>query len=203
MTKLRGRVAPLELGKDIDKYSNSGNRVLLAAELSPFETLEIAVEASRKAPRLGLLAVTDKRLVYVEERFVARPVILSIPLGEVVDVSARDEKVTGTIMIALRAGTFRTFAYVTPKDRTDAVVSAILRHLPAGERLKEDYFLRRSSSTPRRRFVQVSLGLVLCALIIGAYAVSSLPLQLVLITGAAALVGYLARPWSMRRQKKG
>lgn len=83
MIKPYRRFRPLQLGADLDKYSNRADRAILAYAVSSFEQIEAVAEASRKFPRLGLLAVTDKRLLYVQQRVLAKALVLSIPFEEI------------------------------------------------------------------------------------------------------------------------
>ena len=106
---------PVKLGPDIDSYSNRGNRCVLASAISSLEQLEFVAEGSRKFGRLGLLAVTDKRLLYVEERALWRPVAMSFPFVDVSAVDAQVGRTTGTIELRLVDGSTRTFRHVWPQ----------------------------------------------------------------------------------------
>jgi hypothetical protein len=189
LTKSYRRSGRIELGPEIDKYSNQGDRAVLLVELSSLETLEVAVEASRRFPRSGLLAVTDKRLLYVEERLIMKPVVLSIPLGEIVDVATRFENVTGTIAVLLRNGAVRTFAYISPKERTSAVAAAIQTRLPPGTPAHWEPFETAGGSASQRLSVRVCVGAAALALAVGAYAVDSFAIQMLLLIPAGALAG--------------
>jgi hypothetical protein len=67
--------------------------------------------------RSGLLTVTDQRVVFVAERFLRQPFVLSLPFTQIRSIELAEEPITGTLALDTTRGAV-TFPRVRPKERT-------------------------------------------------------------------------------------
>jgi Bacterial PH domain len=90
---------------------------LVADRITPDEELRAVVEASHGSPRLGLLALTTKRLLYVRSRIVRRPLVISVPFGTITGWRYAERPVSGQLDLELADGSRMQFRSLVPKDR--------------------------------------------------------------------------------------
>jgi hypothetical protein len=110
---------------DVANWDNSGNRRILREVLRPDEQVVEVVEASRGRLRLGLLALAPERLIYVEERAIAKPVIWEFLLAQIEHVRFDFGPVTSVMTIDLRDGASRRFRSLMPRERAEALAHAL------------------------------------------------------------------------------
>jgi hypothetical protein len=109
--------------------------------------------------------------------------------------AARYENVTGTITLSLRSGAERTFGYISPKERTSEVATAISDH-PLPTRPAEP-----GGDEEHRLLSRIALGGAALVLVAGSYAVAPLALQVVALTVAGVLGGFALRPSRKGRER--
>ena len=89
----------------------------LRENLDPRERLVVVAQASDRRLRLGLLAATTARLLFVRERFGREPVVLSLPFADIREVRIEHQPLTGVLIVELENRSIR-FGLVQPKERT-------------------------------------------------------------------------------------
>jgi hypothetical protein len=97
----------------------------LVGLLEPDETVHIAAEAGRKRFSLGrgLLAATNKRLLFVDQTFVRARKIMSLDYEELSAYDVTPSAILATLVVTKRDGTSRTFWHVEPLGRALAMGS--------------------------------------------------------------------------------
>jgi hypothetical protein len=103
---------------EINTFDQRKNLELLRQAFVPGESLIVVARASGvRRLRSGVLALTDRRVLYVMERVMRLPLVISIPRGEVVDVEIEEQPLTGMLRVTTPDRTIR-FEHVRPKMRT-------------------------------------------------------------------------------------
>jgi hypothetical protein len=102
---------------DVAKAYQQNNVDSLRGALRPGERLRVVAQANRKRFKMGLLGLTQDRLLYVETRIVRRPIIRSIPAQEIVDADIELEPLYGRLVLSLRDKTRVRFDLIRPKER--------------------------------------------------------------------------------------
>jgi hypothetical protein len=93
----------------------------LRSNLGDDEKLVVVAEASDRPLRLGLLAASDSRLLFVRHPIIGtKPIVLSVPFSEIIGVEWKHEPLTGIVRVRLADRTL-DFKLVQPKARTWAV----------------------------------------------------------------------------------
>jgi hypothetical protein len=95
---LRGN-EPVLLEADLRGWVHRGDRRYLIRELYVDERIEAGVVASLRKGRLGLLVLTDRRLLFVAERIFGRPRVVSIGRSAIVSLSVQARYRYGTILV--------------------------------------------------------------------------------------------------------
>jgi hypothetical protein len=122
MTRTKG-TRPFQLGDldspEIRTFEQRKNVQLLREQIAAGESIAVVVRATAEAsPRAGLLALTNRRLVFVREQVIRRgPFVLTIPLADVEDVEIEAQPLTGRLRVVTERKTF-VFDRVRPKMRT-------------------------------------------------------------------------------------
>jgi hypothetical protein len=102
------------------------------------ETPECVIEASGRRFRIGLLAVTTTRLLYVEERFVPWPARIDIKFTDIASFATRHEPGgVGTLDLQLADGDRRVFRMLSPLSQLEPFVTALATHAPDAQRTND------------------------------------------------------------------
>jgi hypothetical protein len=104
---------------EIKTFAQRRNVDLLRAEILPGELIRIVARATASSDaRAGLLALTNRRLLFVREQVIRRgPFVVDIRLGDIADVKIEEEPLSGRLRIATAAETI-IFDRIRPKVRT-------------------------------------------------------------------------------------
>src|SRR5690349_13816663 len=101
-----------------DLRASRANVRHLRENLRRDETIVVLAGACDRRFRLGLLAATDERLLFVRQPLVGRnPIVISLPFSEIESVHWELEPLTGTLQLAVRDKAVG-FTMVQPKERT-------------------------------------------------------------------------------------
>ena len=104
--------------------SNRGNARALEASLRAGEGVIELAEARLRGLVLGLLAVTDSRILYVQTRIIGKPLCIAYALGDVRAVTVALRPVTGELTIDTTDGS-TTSRTISPKERANKLAEAI------------------------------------------------------------------------------
>src|SRR5689334_22781588 len=93
----------------VDGFLPSGNRRALEAALTLDEEVAFAVVAASGGigTGMGILSVTDRRILYVKQRVLQKPRVFELPLGEVTSVVVDDGPGYGSLTIYSKDGAHR------------------------------------------------------------------------------------------------
>lgn len=113
----RSEIADLD-SPDVRTFDQRHNVELMRQGLRPNESVIVVARASGgQRLRSGILGLTNERLLYVMERFLRRPIQISIPLADLLDVKLAEQPLSGVLHV-ITADSTSTFAYIRPKART-------------------------------------------------------------------------------------
>jgi hypothetical protein len=106
---------PLDEFRGITKFGQRGNARLLQETLAEGEQMRVVAFGSDTPLDAGILCLTDRRLLFVRQRVFARPIVISIALGDIDDVSLAERPVSAVLTVT-QGGKKLAFD-VTPKMR--------------------------------------------------------------------------------------
>lgn len=94
-----------------------GDVELIQQQLFPGEQVRHVATASDRLLRKGVLALTNKRLLFVRERALARPVLVSVERDAISDARIADRHVAGKLVVRTGESEY-AFDLVSPRMRT-------------------------------------------------------------------------------------
>jgi hypothetical protein len=97
---------PVLRQKGLGRWVERGNRRILVRELYVDERLEAGVVATLRGPLSGPLVLTDRRLLYVSERVVRRPLVVSIERRAIKSITVQEKLRYGTIHVETADASF-------------------------------------------------------------------------------------------------
>jgi hypothetical protein len=89
---------------------------LLKETLLPQESLLVVAQAARRRFSVGIVALTDRRVLYVQRRILRRPVVLGFPCDEIIDVAIAERPLSSVLTLTLADRVVR-FDQLRPKER--------------------------------------------------------------------------------------
>jgi hypothetical protein len=97
---------PVMRQQGVHRWEHRGDRRILVRELYVDERLEAGVIATLRAHLSGPLVLTDRRLLYVLERLVRRPFVVSIERAAIKSITVEEKLRYGTIHVETADASF-------------------------------------------------------------------------------------------------
>ena len=105
-TESIGAQDPVLGQRDLRRREHRGDRRILVRELYVDERLEAGVVAALRGLTGGPLVLTDRRLLYVSERVVRRPLVVSIERCAIKSITVQEKLRYGTIHVETADASF-------------------------------------------------------------------------------------------------
>jgi hypothetical protein len=105
--------------RDVRTFDQRGNVRILRSELWTAERVLAVANAGKPGSRFrsGLLAVTTQRIIFVCERVLRRPFVLSVSFADVLSASVTAQPLSGTLVLQTDEGAL-VFRLIRPRERT-------------------------------------------------------------------------------------
>jgi hypothetical protein len=114
MSEIQGD--PLDEFRGLMKFGQRSNARLLQETLAHGEQMRVVASGSDSPFDAGILCLTDRRLLFIRHRVFRPPIVISIALREIDDVSIEERPVSA--VLAVTHGGEKLVFDVTPKMRT-------------------------------------------------------------------------------------